>query len=340
MAKQLTPMRIFLLILVVCVVMFSISLVDRGPPVVAAVTQHGLLSVQGNQIVNHQGQAVSLAGVSLFWSNNGWEGERFYNSGALHELTWEWNAALIRAAMGVETAGGYLEDAENNLARVETVIDTAIKEGLYVIVDWHSHHAHQYAEEAVTFFTHIAHTYGEFPNIIYEIYNEPLADTDWSETIKPYAEEVIRAIRAVDPNNIIVVGTPSWSQDVDVAAQDPIVGFDNIAYALHFYAGRNGQELRDKAEQALNQGLALMVTEWGTVNATGDGTVALEETRLWLDFMRRHNLSHVNWVLNDKDESASIFYPDVNPNGDWSEEDFTQSGKFVRGVIQGWHAEN
>lgn len=340
MAKQLTPIRIFLLILVACAVIFALTLVDRGPPSVAAVTRHSFLSVEGNQIVNNQGQPVSLAGVSLFWSNSGWEGDRFYNTAAVHELAWEWNAALIRAAMGVETPGGYLEDSDANMARVETIIDAAIKEGLYVIVDWHSHHAHDYLEDAVTFFTHIAQTYGEFPNIIYEIYNEPLANADWSETIKPYAEEVIRAIRAIDENNLIVVGTPSWSQDVDVAAQDPIVGFENIAYALHFYAGSHGQELRDKAEQALSQGVALMVTEWGTVNATGDGEVAAQETRLWLEFMRRHNLSHANWALNDKDEGASIFYPGVDPNGDWADEDFTPSGAFVRSVIQDWHTEN
>lgn len=340
MAKQLTPMRIFVVVLAACVVIFALSLVDRTPPAVAPVTTHGFLSVDGNRVVDHQGSPVSLAGSSLFWSNSGWEGERFYNSAVVHHISWDWGASLIRVAMGVETPGGYLQDRDNNLARVEAVIDAAIMEGLYVIVDWHSHHAHRHAQEAVEFFTHIAQTYGEFPNIIYEIYNEPLADTDWSETIKPYAEKVIRAIRAIDANNLIVVGTPSWSQDVDVAAQDPIVGFDNIVYALHFYAGSHGQELRDKAEQALSQGLALMVTEWGTVNATGDGPVAAEETRLWLEFMRAHNLSHANWALNDKDEGASMFYPDVDPNGDWSDDDFTPSGKLVRDIIRQWHAEN
>ncbi|MDQ2076221.1 glycoside hydrolase family 5 protein [Marinimicrobium sp. ABcell2] len=304
----------------------------------APVTTYGFLSVDGNQIVDMHGEPVALAGPSLFWSNNNWGGERFYNSGVVHEVAWNWNASLIRAAMGVEASGGYLEDKESNLARVETVIDAAIKEGLYVIVDWHSHRAEEHPEEAVEFFTHIAREYGEFPNIIYEIYNEPLEDTDWSETIKPYAEEVIRAIRAIDPQNLIVVGTPSWSQDVDVAAQDPIVGFENIVYALHFYAGSHGQELRDKAQEALDQGLALMVTEWGTVNADGDGQIAAEETSLWLEFMRENNLSHANWALNDKEEGASMFYPGVDTDGGWSDDDFTASGEFVRSILLEWHA--
>src|SRR5690625_7315475 len=128
--------------------------------------------------------------------------------------------ALNRATRGVETPVGYLEDAESNLSRVETAIDASIKEGLYVIVDWHSHHAHLYTEQAVDFFTHIAHTYGQLPNIIYVLYNEPLAATDWSETIKPYAEEGLRAIHAIDTQNLVVVGAASWYQDAGGGAQD------------------------------------------------------------------------------------------------------------------------
>ena len=76
--------------------------------------------------------------------------------------------------------------------------------------------------------------YGAFPNVIYEIYNEPL-NVSWSNVIKPYAMSVISIIREIDPDNLIIVGTPNWSQRVDMAAQDPIVEFENIAYTLHFY---------------------------------------------------------------------------------------------------------
>ncbi len=302
----------------------------------SAVARHGALAVEGNQIVDRQGEAVSLAGPSLFWANNGWGGERFYNAGAVRKVARDWNATLIRAAMGVEANGGYLEDQAGNRAKVETVVEAAIAEGIYVIIDWHSHHAEDHPEAAVEFFTQMAEQYGHQPNVIYEIYNEPLADVSWSETLKPYSEKVIAAIRAKDPDNLIVVGTPSWSQDVDDAAKDPITGYANIVYTLHFYAGTHKQELRDKAKLALDQGLALMVTEWGTVNANGDGGVDEESTQEWLDFMAHHNLSHANWALNAKEESASMLKPNAPTDGSWTEEDLTESGKLVRQVIRDW----
>ncbi len=279
---------------------------------------------------------MSLAGVSLFWSNTGWGGERFYNADTVKHIKRQWQASLIRAAIGAGETGGYEEDRAGNLARAERVIDAAIAEGVYVIIDWHAHHAEKNPEAAIEFFEYMARKYGHTPNVIYEIYNEPLADTDWSTVIKPYAEKLIPRIRAIDPDNLIIVGTQTWSQDVDKAAADPIKGFNNIAYALHFYAGSHKQELRDKARKALDMGIALMVTEWGTVNADGNGDVDKAESQRWLDFMREHQLSHCNWSLNDKAEGASILKPDTQPNGQWSHTDLTASGLFVKEAIRQW----
>lgn len=181
----------------------------------------------------------------------------------------------------------------------------------------------------------MAKEYGEHSNVIYEIYNEPL-DVSWTETLKPYAVQVIEAIRAIDPDNLIVVGTPNWSQDVDVAAESPITGFQNIAYALHFYAGTHTDSLRDKARHALEKGLPLFATEWGTVNADGDGGVAREETETWMNFFRQHNISHANWALNDKEEGASALVVGASWEGAWSEKDYTASGRYAREIIRQW----
>jgi aryl-phospho-beta-D-glucosidase BglC (GH1 family) len=302
-----------------------------------AIATHGALSVSGNQIVNQYGEAASLAGPSLFWSNTGWRGERYYNKKVVRHIQKEWNATIIRAAMGTEKNGGYEEDPQGNLERVERVIDAAIANGIYVIVDWHAHHAEKNREAAVEFFEHIAKKYGSTPNVIYEIYNEPLADTDWSTVIKPYAGHVIAKIRAIDPDNLIVVGTQTWSQDVDKTAENPIQGFSNIAYALHFYAGTHKQALRNKAKKALDAGIALMVTEWGSVNADGDGAIDKEETALWLEFMREHNLSHCSWALNDKREGASMLKPGTKPDGKWTDDDFTPAGLFIRDIVRNWN---
>lgn len=302
------------------------------------VDEHGHLSVKGNRIVNQHSQPVSLAGPSLFWGNKGWLGDRFFHADAVAYARNEWNAGIIRVAMGVEEEGGILHDWEGRMAKVKTVVDAAIAQGIYVIIDWHSHHAEDHVDAAQMFFREMAQTYGQHPNVIYEIYNEPLEDTDWSTVIKPYALTLIDTIRALDPDNIIVVGTQTWSQDVDKAADDPITGFANIAYALHFYAGTHKQELRDKAEYALNKGLALMVTEWGAVNADGDGGVDKQETRRWMDFMREHQLIHCNWAFNNKKEGASVFTPQTNPAGPWKNKDLTESGRLAKDIIKNWSA--
>lgn len=300
------------------------------------VEEHGALSVAGNKIVNSAGKPTSLAGPSLFWSNNGWRADRYYNADVVKHVRREWNAGLIRAAMGVDAKGGYLSDPKKNQARVERVVDAAIAEGLYVIIDWHSHHAEDYPQEAVDFFQAMARKYGRTPNVIYEIYNEPLEHTSWSKTIKPYAEKVIAAIRAIDPDNLIIVGTRTWSQEVHEAALNPIKGYSNIAYTLHFYAGTHKQELRDKAKKAMDAGIALIVTEWGTVNADGGGEVAREETERWLEFMREHDLSHCNWSLHDKPEGASMLKPGTSPNARWTDDNLTESGRLVKHVIRNW----
>lgn len=308
----------------------------QKPQATGPVTQHGALAVSGNRIVNQHSQPVSLAGPSLFWGNKGWFAEAFYHYNTLEYAKNDWNASIVRVAMGVEAKGGLLDDPQGRMKKVHKTVSAAIELGLYVIIDWHSHHAEDYPQEAVDFFRQMAQTYGHYDHIIYEIYNEPLRDVSWSDTIKPYALQVIKAIREHDPDNLIVVGTPAWSQDVDAAANDPITEYNNIVYTLHFYAGTHGQELRDKAQYALDKGLALMVTEWGTVNADGDGDVAYDETLRWMQFIKDNQLSHCNWSLHNKDEGASIFKPDTNTRGPWNNDDLTETGLFVKSIISNW----
>ena len=308
-----------------------------------AVGQHGALSVTGNRIVDQHGEPLSLAGPSLFWGNRGWQDgggygpDAYYNADVVAWVRRDWNAPIIRIAMGSESRGGYIEDPDGRWQKITAVADAAIDNGMYFIVDWHSHRAEDNADDAVSFFRRVAERYGDSPNLIYEIYNEPLNTTDWSTVIKPYAERVISAIRELDPDNLVIVGTQTWSQDVDKAADDPLSGFDNIAYTLHFYAGTHKQDLRDKARYALDKGLPIMVTEWGTVNANGDGGVAVEETERWMQFLRDNELTHCNWSLHSKDEGASILKPGSSPAGGWSDDEYTASGRLVRSIIRGWH---
>lgn len=306
------------------------------PRAVSPVAEHGQLRVDGPHIRDIRGEITSLAGPSFFWSNTGWQQDRFYTAGAVETFATDWNAGIIRAAMGAQGEGSYLEDRAANARRVATVVDAAIENGLYVIVDWHSHQAEQDIEEAKRFFETVAETYGDTPNLIYEIYNEPLDTTDWASTVKPYAEELIRTIRAIDPDNLIIVGTQSWAQDVDIAADNPIEGQSNIVYALHFYAASHKGELRKRAQYAINKGLPLLISEWGSVTYNGDGFMDESSTREWMEFARKNNLTHLNWAVSDKNETASMFKPSASSNGGWTTDDLTPSGRLVREIMRDW----
>jgi endoglucanase len=301
-------------------------LLPETPP--GVVGRYGKLRVQGNSIVDQSGDTVRLYGMSLFWSQ--WI-PQYYNRECIQWLRDDWKCTVIRAAMAVDH-GGYLENPQQEQIKVMQVIDACIELGIYVIVDWHDHQAELHITEAVSFFRSIANKYGDYPNLIYEIYNEPL-QVSWTGVVKPYAETVIAAIRQADPDNLILVGSPTWSQDLDLVAKDPLQD-SNAAYSLHFYAGTHGQSLRDKAQVALDSGLAVFVSEWGLSEATGDGALGYNEAALWMQFMDANDLSWCNWSVGDRDESSAALKPGADPYGNWENLDLTPSGLYVREAIR------
>ena len=207
------------------------------------------------------------------------------------------------------------------------MIDAALANGLYVIVDWHAHRP--YPAEAERFLTAIADKYGHLPNLIYEDWNEPLRDgVEWSHDVKPYHERVLGAVRAIDPDNLMIAGSPSWSQDVDIAAADPLP-FSNVAYTLHYYAATHGEDLRSKGDAALVQGAALLVTEFGTVEATGNGPLDYEESQAWWDWAEARGIGWMAWSIGDRDETSAALKPGTAPSG-WTEDELTESGKLLR----------
>jgi endoglucanase len=288
---------------------------------------YGLIHVKGNKIVDKNDNPVALHGMSLFWSQ--WGGS-YYNEKCIQWLRDDWKCTVVRASMGVES-GGYLTNQQTEYQKVITVIDACIRAGIYVIVDWHDHNAQDHLAQSKAFFGSIAQKYGDKPNIIYEIYNEPL-QVSWSAVIKPYAVEVIKTIRQYDPDNLVVVGNPNWSQDVDAAAKDPVVDV-NVAYSLHFYTSTHRQWLRSKALTAMNSGAALFVTEFGISEASGSGTIDLAETNLWMKFLDDYSLSSCNWSVIDKNESSAALKTGADPQGNWSLSTLTQSGIFNRDYI-------
>lgn len=311
--------RFFILqVCVLCCLMFLYGSVNAC----AAVER---LSVKGTFLVNEQGEKVVLKGVSMGW-HNWWP--RFYNASVVKTLKEQWNCTLIRAAMGVEPEGAYLSNPEKALQCVTAVADAAIANDMYVIIDWHSHGLH--TEEAKKFFSQIATRYKDVPNVIYEIFNEPVKDS-WAD-VKKYAEDVITCIRAIDKEALILVGTPHWDQDVHLAADDPIKNVHNIMYTLHFYAASHKTSLRERADYALEKGLPLFVSECAGMEASGDGNIDLQEWNKWQVWMKKHAISWAAWSIADKDETCSMLYPSA-PDTGWKSEDLKEWGRIVKEVL-------
>ncbi len=297
-------------------------------PAGSPVALHGRLAVKGNRVVDAKGQPYAVQGMSLFWSQ--WQ-PRYYDPATVAWLVRDWRVSAVRAAIGAQS-GGYDKQPAAETARAEKVIDAAIAQGVYVVVDWHAHEPR--ADDAVRFFSHIATRYRGVPNLIYETYNEPLPQHGWASVLKPYHAKVIGAIRAIDPNAFVVAGTRSWSQDVDEAAADPLP-FANVAYTLHFYAATHKADLRAKADVALKRGIALFVTEYGTTAANGDAPIDAAETRTWWEWCARNGVSYLNWSVANKDEASAVLKPTTQGLSGWREDELTESGRLVRSHLRG-----
>ena len=298
------------------------------------VKKHGQLSVKGTQLVDKNQNPIVLRGVSFGWHSM-WP--RFYNAKAVDWLKKDFNCTVVRAALGIEIGEyPYLKATEFSKEKLEAVVKGAIKSDIYVIIDWHSHNIN--LQEAKVFFAEMSKKYGKYPNVIYEVFNEPDYET-WPE-VKAYSEEVIKVIRANDPDNIILVGSPKWDQEVQLPAQDPIKGFDNLMYTMHFYAATHEKWLRDRTDEAIKSGLPIFVSESAGMEATGDGPLNVKAWEEYIEWMESRKLSWITWSVSDKDETCSMLYKTAKSEGNWRDSDLKESGKKTRAYLKKYASGN
>lgn len=295
------------------------------------VSQHGQLSVKNGQLVDKSGKGYQLRGMSthgLTWF------PEFVNESAFKTLRDDWNTNVVRLAMYVDEWGNgqcYMGNKSGSLELLEKGVDICIKLDMYVIIDWHVLNPgdpSKYTNEAKSFFEKVSKRYAKYPNVIYEICNEPNGGASWSGNIKPYAEKIIPVIRKNAPNSVIIVGTPTWSQEIDKPLSDPL-SYKNVMYAFHFYAATHAG-LRSNVENCVAQGLPVFVSEFGTCDASGGGANDFNETQKWLSDFDKQGISYCNWSICNKDETCSVLRPGTSANGNWSESDLTENGKWMR----------
>jgi len=283
---------------------------------------HGKLKVSGGKILDANNQVVVLRGMSMYWYNGPWgggqPGNQFYTSQVVSDLANDWGASVVRAAIG-----------DKSVSMAKSMMDWAKSAGIYVIIDNHSHTAHNETDAVKNFFSEVSKYVKDnsYTHVIYEIYNEPQQGTTWAQ-IKPFAQTVISAIRTNDPDGLIIVGTPAMSSSIAAPRQDPLTGA-NILYTLHFYAGETGHNVyKDALKGAYCADFPIFVTEWGTSPASGNGTISTSNSDSWISLLEAAKVSHANWSLSNTNESSAALY------GTSITSNLTQSGTYVKNLMK------
>ncbi len=309
--------------------------------IASPISDHGQLSLKGFDVVDKNGQPYILRGMSFFWDD--WGFEKFFTSGAVNTIANDWGGNVVRTPIH-----------DLNESRAKSMIDYAAAAGVYIIVDYHSHCAHKNASSAQSFFGNIASYVKQkgYVHVLYELYNEPLYEncssandtyaggtlTSWN-TIKQYAESVIPKIRANDPNGIIIVGTPNYSQGTEAARANPITGQKNIAYTLHFYASTSGHgSLRYNLLRGKCNDFPIIITEWGVSESSGDGNFTKSMNDTWISWIESIGVSWANWSISDKGETSAALTGGASSNGGWNDGNLTASGKYVKNLIKNLNA--
>jgi endoglucanase len=305
------------------------------PKATTPVAINGQLKVSGANIVNQSGKTFQIRGMSthgIMWEDF----SDILTTSSLKVLRDDWGVNTIRIAMYTEEWGGYTTSA-TYAAQAKEKVNTGVKNatdlGMYVIIDWHilndgNPQTHQ--SEAVSFFTEMAKKYKDYNNVLYEICNEPNGNVTWSANIKPYATKVINAIRKYDDDAIIICGTGTWSQDIQDVVNNKLSD-KNTVYALHFYAGTHGEWLRTRFSTCYSKGLPILVSEFGTCDASGNGGYNASETKKWLKLLDSKNVGYINWSACGKSETASAFKSGTNLKAIKSgTSQLTDSGKLIR----------
>ncbi len=305
---------------------------ESGTP--AAV--HGALSVRGTDLIDQSGNPFQLKGISthgLAWF------PQYVNEDAFRTLRDRWGANAVRLAMYTGEYGGYLTGGDRSA--LENLIDQGVQAaehlGMYVIIDWHilsDGNPNQHTGDAADFFRRMSARYANHPNVLYEICNEPNGGTTWDE-IRQYADQIIPVIRENSPGAVIICGTPTWSQDVDQPAGNPLSNPENVMYALHFYAATHKDGIRDKLIRARAAGTPVIISEFSICDASGNGGIDYESAEAWKRLLNENNISYFSWNLSNKAETSALLVPGCQKTADWDDSDLTETGRWVRRLMLG-----
>ena len=327
-------MKKFLAIITLAAVSAAMAVV---PGRVGPVSTYGKLVANGGKLSgscpSYKDKTVQVKGMSLFWSSAADSALVYYTSQAMGLMVKDMGIEVLRFALGVadekfDSHGrSYTTGGKNDQkAMVTKMVRAAVENDIYIILDWHIESSSGYTNEAKEFFAWAAQEFGQTHNVIFEIWNEPTGDMG---TVKSHADAVIPVIRQYS-DNLILVGSPGWSSQPDACASAGITDSKkNYGCTLHFYAATHqvGGGYDNAAKSAMNAGVPVFATEWGTVSADGNGSPNQSASQAWISWMDQNGVSWANWSASAiKEQSAAFTSLTLNQGLKYS-----TSGNMVKG---------
>ena len=277
---------------------------------------------------NHPYQLIGASSHGLQWY------PQYMNKDTFRTLRDDWGINTIRLAV-YPKEGGYLEGSQNSMDEtIQRGIQAASDLGMYVILDWHvlNYNPNDIKSQAKSFFSDYVSRYRSYDNILYEICNEPV-NTPWYDgsgnDLYSYGTDLLKTIRSIDPDAIVICGTNTWSQDVDQVSSEPL-NDPNVMYTLHFYAATHYSDLQNKLRTAVSNGTPVFVSEFGSCDASGNGGYDFDNADTWLNLLDQYNISYCAWALSNKAEAASYLKPSCTALSSWKESDLSEGGKWYR----------
>ncbi len=309
---------------------------------------YGELSISEGSVVDSEGNAVCLSGLSTVPINSEFE---FFNEAISETLAFDWGCRIVCLNVEVNGDFGYINNSELVLSNICDAIDFCLQNGTYVIVEWSlnsSSNPMDCIDSATDFFTRISTLYSDSSMILYSIcdnYGGPLSEADttsvsWSNTVSSYASSLVDVIRIQDDNAIIICGL----SEEDINSSNITYGSlidSNFAFSYGFTCEKDGQEFRDSISNMQSNGVPLICTGWTLTDSSMSGLIYTEEGNSWIDFMLEHNISWCydsicgtsTFSANALLYESSILTYDEKVYGHWPDEFISSAGLFVRASL-------
>ena len=206
-------------------------------------------------------------------------------------------------------------------ALLDDVVRWSRAAGLYVLIDLHAapggqtginhddgpglplmFYVPEHRRRTVALWRAIAARYRDEPAVLgYDLLNEPIApyhDRAYlNPRLEPFYRELVAAIRAVDPNHMIVLAGAQWSGTFAMLGK-PFA--PNLAYTYHKFWASTG---RDSIQEYLNFSNRHRVPVF--VGETGE-TDDMDWNRAFRDLNERHGFGWLFWTYKNMDTRSTV----------------------------------